>query len=106
MTVRQVIAALLADIPGAPFPNTVDTIKAGDIDQPVTGIVTTMFATYPSVAKASEPLAKDATEGRRGTKSCRKSTEEERGTKLSGAKGTNEKGRGTTPRRNSPTKVW
>src|SRR5580704_5769540 len=45
VTVRQVIASLLADIPGAPFPNTVDTIKVGDIDQTVTGIVTTMFAT-------------------------------------------------------------
>jgi len=45
MTVGQVIAALLADIPGAPFPNTVDTIKAGRMDQSVTGIVTTMFAT-------------------------------------------------------------
>lgn len=51
MTVRQVIAALLADIPGAPFPNTVDTIKTGDIDQPVRGIVTTMFATNEVIAK-------------------------------------------------------
>ncbi len=51
MTVRQVIAALLADIPGAPFPNTVDTIKVGDIDQPVTGIVTTMFATNDVIAR-------------------------------------------------------
>src|ERR1700683_2241287 len=51
MTVRQVIAALLGDIPGAPFPKTVDTIKAGDIDQPVTGIVTTMFETNEVIAK-------------------------------------------------------
>jgi putative NIF3 family GTP cyclohydrolase 1 type 2 len=51
MTVRQVIAALLADIPGAPFPNTVDTIKAGSADQTVTGIVTTMFATNEVIAK-------------------------------------------------------
>jgi len=35
MTVQQVIDALLADIPGAPFPNTVDTIKAGDPGQAV-----------------------------------------------------------------------
>lgn len=52
MTVKQVIAALLADIPGAPFPNTVDTIKAGDVDQVVTGIVTTMFATDEVIARA------------------------------------------------------
>ncbi|HET6253156.1 MAG TPA: Nif3-like dinuclear metal center hexameric protein [Puia sp.] len=52
MTVRQVIAALLADIPGAPFPKTVDTIKAGSLDQTVTGIVTTMFATNEVIAKA------------------------------------------------------
>jgi putative NIF3 family GTP cyclohydrolase 1 type 2 len=51
MTVRQVIAALLADIPGAPFPNTVDTIKAGSADQKVTGIVTTMFATNEVIAR-------------------------------------------------------
>lgn len=51
MTVRQVIAALLSDIPGAPFPNTVDTIKAGSADQKVTGIVTTMFATNEVIAR-------------------------------------------------------
>jgi putative NIF3 family GTP cyclohydrolase 1 type 2 len=44
-TIQHVIDALLADIPGAPFPQTVDTIKAGDPSQPVKGIVTTMFAT-------------------------------------------------------------
>ncbi len=51
MTVNQVIASLLADIPGAPFPNTVDTIKAGSGEQVVTGIVTTMFATNEVIAK-------------------------------------------------------
>ena len=51
MTIREVIAALLADIPGAPVPNTVDTIKAGNPDQPVMGIVTTMFATDEVIAK-------------------------------------------------------
>jgi putative NIF3 family GTP cyclohydrolase 1 type 2 len=51
-TIRQVIDALLADIPGAPFPDTVDTIKAGDPSQPVKGIVTTMFATDAIIQKA------------------------------------------------------
>jgi putative NIF3 family GTP cyclohydrolase 1 type 2 len=51
-TIQQVIDALLADIPGAPFPNTVDTIKSGDPKQPVKGIVTTMFATDAIIQKA------------------------------------------------------
>jgi len=51
MTIQQVIDALLADIPGAPFPNTVDTIKAGDPAQPVKGIVTTMFPTNEIIGK-------------------------------------------------------
>lgn len=51
MTIQQVIDALLADIPGAPFPNTVDTIKAGDPATPVKGIVTTMFATNEIIGK-------------------------------------------------------
>ena len=51
LTIRQVIDNLQADIPGAPFPKTVDTIKAGDWDQPVKGIVTTMFATDAVIEK-------------------------------------------------------
>ena len=51
MTIRQVIDALQADIPSAPFPKTVDTIKAGDPGQPVKGIVTTMFATDAVITK-------------------------------------------------------
>lgn len=45
LTVQQVIDLILADIPGAPFKETVDTIKTGNAQQAVTGIVTTMFAT-------------------------------------------------------------
>jgi putative NIF3 family GTP cyclohydrolase 1 type 2 len=51
MTIQQVIDALLADIPGAPFPNTVDTIKTGDPNTPVKGIVSTMFATNEIIGK-------------------------------------------------------
>jgi putative NIF3 family GTP cyclohydrolase 1 type 2 len=50
-TVQQVIDALLADIPGAPFPHTVDTIKAGDPGAQVKAIVTTMFATDAIIQK-------------------------------------------------------
>lgn len=52
MTIQQVIDSLNADISGAPFANTVDTIKAGDPSQPVKGIVTTMFATDAVITKA------------------------------------------------------
>ncbi|HEY4288338.1 MAG TPA: Nif3-like dinuclear metal center hexameric protein [Puia sp.] len=51
LTIKQVIDNLQADIPGAPFPATVDTIKAGDWEQPVKGIVTTMFATDAVIEK-------------------------------------------------------
>jgi putative NIF3 family GTP cyclohydrolase 1 type 2 len=52
-TIQQVIDLILKSVPGAPFPNTVDTIKAGDATQPVKGIVTTMFATIEVIEKAA-----------------------------------------------------
>ncbi|HZE83610.1 MAG TPA: Nif3-like dinuclear metal center hexameric protein [Puia sp.] len=54
LTIQQVIDLLLADIPGAPFPQTVDTIKAGNASWPVKGIVTTMFATDAIIQKTIE----------------------------------------------------
>lgn len=54
MTIQQVINLINASIPGAPFPKTVDTIKAGDASQFVTGIVTTMFATIEVIEKAAQ----------------------------------------------------
>lgn len=45
MTIRQAIDRIVADIPGAPFAETVDTVKSGNPEQPLKGIVTTMFAT-------------------------------------------------------------
>jgi putative NIF3 family GTP cyclohydrolase 1 type 2 len=53
MTVQQVIDLILKSIPGAPFKQTVDTVKAGSPDQEVTGIVTTMFATNEVIEKAA-----------------------------------------------------
>jgi putative NIF3 family GTP cyclohydrolase 1 type 2 len=52
LTIGQVIDQILATIPGAPFPDTVDTLKSGNPDQPVSGIVTTMFATLEVIQKA------------------------------------------------------
>jgi putative NIF3 family GTP cyclohydrolase 1 type 2 len=54
LTVQQVIDLILKSIPNAPFNQTVDTIKAGDPEQPVTGIVTTMFATAEVIEKTAK----------------------------------------------------
>ncbi|MBN9381432.1 MAG: Nif3-like dinuclear metal center hexameric protein [Chitinophagaceae bacterium] len=51
MTIRQAIDRIVADVPGAPFATTVDTIKSGDPGQPLKGIVTTMFATDAVIEK-------------------------------------------------------
>ena len=53
MTIQQVIDLILAKIPGAPFSETVDTIKSGDGQQDVKGIVTTMFTTIDVIKKAA-----------------------------------------------------
>lgn len=47
-----VIANIIKQTGSAPVPNTVDVIKAGDPQTPVTGIVTTMFATMDVLKKA------------------------------------------------------
>jgi putative NIF3 family GTP cyclohydrolase 1 type 2 len=44
-TAGDIMDIILKEIPGAPFKQTVDTLKSGNRDIPVTGIVTTMFAT-------------------------------------------------------------
>jgi putative NIF3 family GTP cyclohydrolase 1 type 2 len=54
MTVQDVINLIIKDIPNAPYSKTVDTIKVGNGDQRVTGIITTMFATIPVIQKAIE----------------------------------------------------
>jgi putative NIF3 family GTP cyclohydrolase 1 type 2 len=50
-TVKQVIDLFMKDVPGAPFPNTVDTLKSGSPDTVVKGIVTAMFATIDVIRK-------------------------------------------------------
>ncbi|QTE39951.1 Nif3-like dinuclear metal center hexameric protein [Mucilaginibacter gossypii] len=52
ITVGQIIDLFMKQVPGAPFPNTVDTLKSGNRDIVVTGIVTTMFATIGIIEKA------------------------------------------------------
>jgi len=51
-TVRQIINLFIKEVPGAPFEQTVDTLKAGNLDQKVTGIVTSMFASVEVIEKA------------------------------------------------------
>ena len=53
MTVQEVIDLILKEIPGAPFQQTVDTLKSGSSEQIVTGIVTTMFSTVDVIRKAA-----------------------------------------------------
>lgn len=52
ITVQEIIDSILKDVPGAPFPNTVDTLKSGSGDTVVTGIITTMFTTLPVIEQA------------------------------------------------------
>jgi len=54
LTVQQVMDLVLKSIPAAPIPSTVDTLKSGQGDMVVTGIVTTMFATVAVIRKAIE----------------------------------------------------
>ena len=49
---EAVIASIIKQTGSAPVPNTVDVIKAGDPQTPITGIVTTMFATMDVLKKA------------------------------------------------------
>lgn len=54
MTVQQVIDLILKEIPGAPFQQTVDTLKSGTGNEDVKGIVTTMFATIDVIRKTKD----------------------------------------------------
>jgi putative NIF3 family GTP cyclohydrolase 1 type 2 len=51
-TVGKVMDLFIAGVPGAPFPKTVDTLKSGNRDIEVTGIVTTMFANLTVIREA------------------------------------------------------
>jgi putative NIF3 family GTP cyclohydrolase 1 type 2 len=51
-TVGEIMDLFIKQIPGAPFANTVDTLKSGSRDIEVRGIVTTMFATVAVIKKA------------------------------------------------------
>jgi putative NIF3 family GTP cyclohydrolase 1 type 2 len=54
LTIQQAIDAIIADVPGAPFPDTVDTVKIGDPTQPLTGIAITFLASYEVIQQAAQ----------------------------------------------------
>jgi putative NIF3 family GTP cyclohydrolase 1 type 2 len=54
LTVGQIMDIFIKEVPNAPFNSTVDTLKSGNRDIVVTGIVTTMFATIEVIRKAVE----------------------------------------------------
>lgn len=51
-TVGQIMDLFINEVPGGLIANTVDTLKSGNRDIKVTGIVTTMFATIEVIRKA------------------------------------------------------
>ena len=53
-TVGEIMDLFISQVPNSPFSPTVDTLKSGNRDQKVTGIVTTMFATLTVIRKAIE----------------------------------------------------
>ena len=52
LTIQQAIDRIISSIPGAPFSDTVDTIKAGDPSQELTGITVTFLATCEAIEHA------------------------------------------------------
>jgi putative NIF3 family GTP cyclohydrolase 1 type 2 len=53
ITIREAIDIIIKSIPVAPVDNTVDTVKAGNPDQVLKGIVATTFATIEVIEKAA-----------------------------------------------------
>ena len=51
-TVQDVIDAIISAVPGAPFPKTVDVIKAGDPRQEVKAVATAFMPTYEVIEHA------------------------------------------------------
>src|SRR5260221_11463557 len=51
-TVGQIMDLFMNEVPGGPIKETVDTLKAGNREIKVTGIVTSMFATLEVINKA------------------------------------------------------
>ena len=53
MNIQDAIDTIIASVPGAPFADTVDTVKTGDPSQPLTGIAICFLATAGVVEQAA-----------------------------------------------------
>lgn len=53
MTIQQAIDTLIAAVPGAPFPETVDTVKVGDTSQELIGILVCFLANADLIKQAA-----------------------------------------------------
>lgn len=51
-TVQDIINTIIAGVPGAPFPETVDTLKTGDAGWNVRAVAVTFMATYEVIEQA------------------------------------------------------
>lgn len=54
MKIQDILSTIVAAIPGAPFPETVDTVKTGDPSAECTGIVVTFMATVEVIEQAAK----------------------------------------------------
>jgi putative NIF3 family GTP cyclohydrolase 1 type 2 len=54
LTIQQAIDTIIAAVPGAPFAETVDTVKVGDASQPITSIAVTFMATPDVIRQAAK----------------------------------------------------
>jgi putative NIF3 family GTP cyclohydrolase 1 type 2 len=52
LTIQNAIDAIIAAVPGAPFSDTVDTVKVGDPSQEITGVAIAFLATSEVIEKA------------------------------------------------------
>jgi putative NIF3 family GTP cyclohydrolase 1 type 2 len=52
LTIQQAIDSIFAEVPGAPFPDTVDTIKLGDASQPLRAVAVTFLASIDVIEQA------------------------------------------------------
>jgi putative NIF3 family GTP cyclohydrolase 1 type 2 len=52
LTIQQAIDRIISSIPGAPFSDTVDTIKVGDPSQEIRGVLVTFLATCEVIERA------------------------------------------------------
>lgn len=52
MTIQQAIDRIISSVPGAPFSDTVDTVKAGDPSQEITGVLVSFLATCEVIDQA------------------------------------------------------